>query len=287
MEQYRATLRRRKALNAAADEQVDVTDRLENRTFSEYTLIAEVARYFAGDGVSPFDIGDMLAETEVGLGGLVEAVNMSNDVLHDLIVPAVFQALFEIKAFEDPVEEQIELVKGYNPETNQVPSYTFRAKPHLVASRDFPRYADIRHRTFHLDHYCFDSQPEVDFFEKVLELNDGDKIYFTGMLVHGQSGFRVNYIHPESHTVCNYYPDFLILREDGTTHLVEVKSAWKAEDPIVVAKQEAAERLAEGSRFHYAMLTKEDFDGFLTQDIGWEKFVSQRRSIKALDIGQN
>ncbi|UVI38240.1 TnsA endonuclease N-terminal domain-containing protein [Qipengyuania spongiae] len=286
MEQYRATLRRRKAVNAAAEEQVDVTDRLENRTFSEYTLIAEVARYFAGDGVSPFDIGDMLAETEVGLGRLVHAVNMSNDILHDLIVPTVFQALFEIKTFEDPVEEQIELVKGYNPETNRVPSFTFRAKPHLVASRDFPRYADTRHRTFHLDHYCFDSQPEVDFFEKVLKLNDGDKIYFTGMLVHGQSGFRVNYIHPESHTVCNYYPDFLILREDGTTHLVEVKSAWKAEDPVVVAKQEAAERLAEGSQFHYAMLTKEDFEGFLSAETGWQKFVSQRTASNTLALGQ-
>lgn len=287
MEQYRATLRRRKAVNAAADEQLDVTDRLENRTFSEYTLIAEVARYFAGDGVSPFDIGDMLGETEVGLGRLVEAVNMSNDILHDLVVPAVFQALFEIKTFEDPVEEQIELVKGYNPETNRVPSFTFKAKPHLVASRDFPRYADTRHRTFHLDHYCFDSQPEVDFFEKVLKLNDGDRIYFTGMLVHGQSGFRVNYIHPESHTVCNYYPDFLILREDGTTHLVEVKSAWKAEDPVVVAKQEAAERLAEGSRFHYAMLTKEDFDGYLSAEAGWQKFVSQRTASNTLALGQS
>lgn len=286
MEQYRATLRRRKAVNAGVDEQEDVTERLDNRKFSEYTLIAEIARYFAGDGVSPFDIGAMLDDTEVGLARLVEAVNMSNDILHDLIVPAVFQALFEIKTFEDPVEEQIELVKGYNPETNRVPSFTFRAKPHLVASRDFPKYASTRHRTFHLDHYCFDSQPEIDFFEKVLKLNDGDKIYFTGMLVHGQSGFRVNYIHPESHTVCNYYPDFLILREDGTTHLVEVKSAWKSGDPVVVAKQEAAQRLAEGSRFHYTLLTSDDFDDFLDSDAGWQSFVKRPVAVSGLDLVQ-
>ncbi|WP_017663889.1 DEAD/DEAH box helicase family protein [Porphyrobacter sp. AAP82] len=283
LEQYRATLRRRKAVNAAIDEQEDVTDQLENRQFSEYTLVAEIARYFAGDNVSPFDISAMLEETEVGLSRLVEAVNMSNDVIYDLIVPAVFQALFEIKTFEDPVEEQIELVKGYNPEANRVPSFTFKAKPHLVASRDFPQYATTRHRTFHLDHYCFDSQPELDFFEKVLKLNDGDKIYFTGMLVHGQSGFRVNYIHPESHTVCNYYPDFLILREDGSTHLVEVKSGWKANDPVVVAKREAAERLAEGSRFHYALVTKDDFQDSLSEVSGWQNY-SGPTSAATLDL---
>jgi hypothetical protein len=194
-------------------------------------------------------------------------------VLYDLVLPAVFAALFEIKTFDDPVEEQIELVKGYNPETNRVPSFTFRAKPHLVASRDFPQYSGTRHRTFHLDHYCFDSQPEIDFFEKVLKLTAVDKIYFTGMLVHGQSGFRVNYIHPDSHTVCNYYPDFLILRGDGSTHFVEVKSAWKSDDPVVVAKKEAAERLAADSKFHYALVTKDDFDGFLSEESGWKNYV--------------
>ena len=272
LEQYRATLRRRKAVNAAADVQEDVTDRIENRKFSAYTLVAEVARYFSGDGISPFALGDMLEDTEAGMTKLVEAVNMNNDVLYDLIIPAVFHALFEIRTFEEPEEEEIELVKGYSPTTNQAPSFTFRAKPHLVASRDFPDYVSHRDRTFHLDHYCFDSQPELDFFKKVLKLNDGDRIYFTGMLVHGQSGFRVNYIHPESHTVCNYYPDFLLLREDGSTHLVEVKSGWKSDDPVVVAKREAAERLAEGNRFHYALVTKDDFDAFLNQETGWHRY---------------
>jgi hypothetical protein len=207
---------------------------------------------------------------------LVEAVNMNNDVLYDLIIPAVFHALFEIKAFEEPEEEEIELVKGYNPQTNHVPSFTFRAKSHLVASRDFPEYADGRDRTFHLDHYCFDSQPEFDFFKKVLKLNEGDKIYFTGMLVHGQSGFRVNYIHPESHTVCNYYPDFLVIRADGSTFLVEVKAGWTYDDPVVRAKKEAAERLAEGSRFHYALITKDDFSAFLDNNAGWQNFPGRQ-----------
>lgn len=273
LDHYRATLRRRKAVNAAADSEEDVTDRVENRQFSAYTLVAEAARYFSGDGVSPFDIQAMLEEASVGIDGVVSAVNMSNDVFYDLVIPAIFNALFEIRSFEDPVEEQLELVKGYNSETNRAPSFTFRAKPHLVASHDMPKYGGMGHRTFHLDHYCFDSQPELDFFERVLNLTDGDKIYFTGMLVHGQSGFRVNYIHPESHTVCNYYPDFLITREDGSVHLVEVKSTWKSHDPVVLAKKEAAERLADDSRFHYAMVTKDDFSAFLDENAGWENYA--------------
>jgi hypothetical protein len=286
LEQYRATLRRRNAVNAAPDVQEDVTDRIENRKFSAYTLVAEVARYFSGDGLSPFAIYDMVEDTEAGMARLVDAVNMNNDVLYDLVVPAVFHALFEIRTFQEPEEEEIELVKGYNPQTNHGPSFTFRAKPHLVASRDFPDFADYRDRTFHLDHYCFDSQPELDFFRKVLNLNAGDRIYFTGMLVHGQSGFRVNYIHPESHTVCNYYPDFLVLREDGSTHLVEVKSGWKSNDPVVVAKREAAESLAEGSRFHYALVTKDDFDAFLNDDTGWQRYAgpTSRASSQTADL---
>lgn len=273
LEQYRVKLRRRKAVNASADVEVDVTDQIENRQFSSYTLVAEVARYFSGDGITPFDISDMLENTEVGMTRLVDAVNMANEVLHDLIVPTVFHALFEIKSYEDPVEEAMELVAGYNPGSNHVPTFNFRAKPHLVASRDYPEHRDHWQRTFHLDHYCFDSQPERDFFRQVLELNQADKIFFTGMLVHGQSGFRVNYIHPESHTVCNYYPDFLILREDGSTHLVEVKSGWKANDPVVVAKREAAEKLADDSRFHYALVTKDDFAAFLNQETGWQRYT--------------
>ena len=81
---------------------------------------------------------------------------------------------------------------------------------------------------------------------------------------------------PESHTVCNYYPDFLILRTDGSTHLVEFKSGWKANDPVVVAKTEAAERLAEGSRFHYSLGTKDDFQDFLSEVTVWKNYTGPK-----------
>jgi hypothetical protein len=282
LEQYRAALIRRKAIKGPIVESEDITERLENRVFTSYTLVAELARYFAGDSISPFEIEDILGNSNVGLTRIVDAVNMSNDVFYDLVLPAVFRAIFEIETFSKRTEEQIELVKGYSPETNRIPTFKFRAKPHLVASRDFPEFKVATHRTFHLDHYCFDSQPEMDFFRKALGINDGDKLYFTGMLVHGQSGFSVSYIHPESHTVCNYYPDFLIIRADGSTHLVEVKSAWQAGDPVVLAKQEAARLLAEGNLFHYALVTKDDFDVFFDAKSGWKNYSGPKSPSEVL-----
>lgn len=269
---FRVRIGRGKTIQSSSAAIEDITEEIEKRKFSRLTLVAEIARYFSGDGVSPFLIEEMLERASPPLPKILEAVNVANDVLYDIVVPAVFRALFDIETFKRETEEQIELVKGYNAESNHAPIFRFKAKSHLVAARDYPKYATTRDRTFHLDHYCFDSQPEFDFFEKVLNLDEGDRIYFTGMLVHGQSGFRVNYIHPESHTVCNYYPDFLVVRKSGETFLIEVKSAWQSDDPVVLAKKEAAESLASDNRFHYALLTKDDFEGFLVGGKAWANY---------------
>ena len=40
------------------------------------------------------------------------------------------------------------------------------------------------------------------------------KIYFTGMLTHGQSDFFIRYIDPDSRTVRSYHPDFIFQCEE-------------------------------------------------------------------------
>ncbi|GGB67530.1 DEAD/DEAH box helicase family protein [Henriciella pelagia] len=273
MERYRAGIRRRSNITSQAATTEDITERLENRTFTQFTLVGEIARYFAGDKISPFEVEDLLERASPATDGLVEAVNTANDVLYDVIIPTLFRALFDIESFGNESEEEVELVKGYNSSTNRAPTFQFKAKSHLVAGRDYPEYSKVKDRTFHLDHYCFDSKPEVDFFKRVLKLEADDRIYFTGMLTHGQSGFRVNYIHPDSHTVCNYYPDFLVMRRNGEIYLIEVKAKWQEDDAVVVAKKESAEQLASDNRFHYAMLTESDFSGFLRADDGWKDYA--------------
>lgn len=271
MEQFRVTLERRTHLRDRPTSVEDITDRQSHKTYSRLTLVGELARHFSGDGISPFDIEEALEDIDGGLDALVDAVNKYNDVIYDILVPRLFHAFFEVEKFQRSVDEEVELIRGYNASSNKLPTFTMKAQEHLVARRDYPEFDGLRAKSFHLDAYCFDSNPEVDFFKRVLKDGKTEKIYFTGMLVHGQSGFQVYYIHPESHTVCSYHPDFLVYRDDGKAHLIEIKANWKKEDPVVLAKREAAERLAEGNIFEYALVTAEQFDGFLGEK-GWEQF---------------
>lgn len=84
------------------------------------------------------------------------------------------------------------------------------------------------------------------------------KIYFTGMLTHGQSDFFVQYIDPESNTVRIYYPDFLFEREDEKMVIVEVKGDHQVNDPVVQAKREFAEQMAVASGMTYELIKGSD-----------------------------
>ncbi|WP_179381683.1 DEAD/DEAH box helicase [Jannaschia marina] len=271
MERFRIKLERRTHLKDKASSIEDITERQTHKPYTKLTLIGELARYFSGDDISAFDIEEVLDETDQGLEAILEAVNVANDIIFDILVPHLFHAFFEVKSYQKSEEEEVELIRGYSNKSSRLPAFTFKAQEHLVQRRDYPKYDGTRSRSFHLDTYCFDSAPEVEFFDRVIKSDMTDRIYFTGMLVHGQSGFQVYYIHPESHTVCNYHPDFLVYRTDGKAHLIEVKSNWKKDDPVVLAKKEAAELLAAGNTFEYSLVTREQFDEFLRPD-GWDKY---------------
>ncbi len=108
------------------------------------------------------------------------------------------------------------------------------------------------------------------------QVNSLKKIYFTGMLTHGQSGFFIQYIDLDSHTVRNYYPDFLFQREepDGSLKyvIVEVKADNQVEDAVVQAKKEFAQQMAVASGMEYRILKSSDaatfFCRFLTRMSG-------------------
>lgn len=117
---------------------------------------------------------------------------------------------------------------------------------------------ELANKSFHLDTYCFDSKPERELFWSLLRNGKVQKLYFTGMLTHGQSEFFVQYIDPGSHTIRSYYPDFLFQKENGTYVIVEVKGDDKIEDPIVLAKKEFAEQIAGASGMTYRMIKGSD-----------------------------
>lgn len=265
VDRYRVTVTTHRALNQAPVHSREVTSELSRRDYSEYTLTAELARYFQFDGVSPFDIEEAILTSKDGVERVLWAANLNNRIVYEILVPALFQAMFKIDSFSKTETEDVELIRGYNATSNALPSFRFRAKEHLLAKRDYPDYLATKQKTFHLDAYCFDSKPEREFFSRVLALDTVERIYFTGMLVHGQSGFKVNYIDPESHTVRNYHPDFLVCTRNGKSIIVEVKNEWLFDDPIVEAKQIAARKLASNSMFEYRMLTTKHFEDFYGQ----------------------
>ena len=249
---YRIIQTEEQALGASARNQVittDLTHRREKRAFSQITLVAEISRYL---NKSCLQIESILSATTEGMDRILLSVNEFNELLYDWIIPRLFNELYEITGHEKTEEYEVELVKI--PEEG---FYQLTAAPNLVIrERDVDRqYAP---KSFHLDTYCFDSDPERNLFWNLLKEGKVKKVYFTGMLTHGQSDFYVQYIDPESHTVRSYYPDFLVQKDDGSYVIVEVKGDNKIEDPVVLAKQEFAQQMAVASGMTYKMIRGTD-----------------------------
>lgn len=232
----------------------------EKREFSQFTLVAEIARYlYHPDGVdnlskvSCLEIKKALTESVDGIDNVLEAVNKYNEILYDWVIPRLFNAFYSIESFNKEEEEEIELVK--EPKEG---FYRMKAKAELIANKDDPSYKDYKSKSFHLDNYCFDSNPESYMFSSLLKDEEIEKVWFTGMLTHGQSDFLIRYIDPESHTVRSYYPDFLVKvkTEDGSEKyvIVEVKGDNKIDDEVVKAKADYASQLAGASGMTYQII---------------------------------
>lgn len=238
----------------------DLTEYRVQSGFSPLTLCAEIARYL---NRSPLEIEDILTNSQEGMTEILRSVNQFNELLYDWIIPHLFNALYIVEESEDSEEEEeIELVK--EPEDGY---YTVRSTPDLVVTDDTPESKNHKHKSFHLDTYAFDSNPEHALFWSLLTEKKVKKVYFTGMLTHGQSDFYIQYIDPESHAVRRYYPDFLMQKDDDSWVIVEVKGDNKIDDQIVQAKGEAAKQIATASDMSYKMIAGSDANAERYQDL--------------------
>ena len=114
---------------------------------------------------------------------------------------------------------------------------------------------------FHYTPYNFDSAPEKDFFEKMLnqlqvKTKEIEDIYFTGGLTNtAQTDMYFQYkgIDGKYH---NYFPDFVIVKKDGTFLIVEIKVEGKEEDIEVKSKVKAIRKLEAipENRFKYEII---------------------------------
>lgn len=245
------------AVRAATSRTFDITARREKQIFSRLSLVGEVARYL---NRSPLDVETLLDATNEGTDKLVEIVNDFNELLYDEVVPRLFRMLFDLDEAQQTEEHEVELIKlppsGYYEVT--------AATEKIVRSTDTVLKDAERAKSFHLDTYCFDSNSERTLFWDLLREQRVKKIYFTGMLTHGQSDFFIQYIDPDSHTVRSYYPDFVFLREesDGTEKyiVVEVKGDHQIDNSVVQAKKEFARQVAVASGMEYQIIKSSDAD---------------------------
>lgn len=261
IEKYRLIETQQEGLNVADaarspnNQTFDLTARREKRTFSRMTLVAEVSRYL---NRSPLEIEDLLDSTKEGTDELVAMANEFNELLYDEIIPRLFRLLFDLDEDQKTEEHEVELIKlppnGYYEVS--------AAKDKIVRMSDVKE--SERGKSFHLDTYCFDSNPEQQLFWDLLREQRVKKVYFTGMLTHGQTDFFIQYIDPDSHTVRSYYPDFVFLREeaDGSEKyvIVEVKADNQIDDAVVQAKRDFANQLAVASGMEYHLMKATDAD---------------------------
>jgi hypothetical protein len=169
----------------------------------------------------------------------------------------LFHELYTITTIESSEEYDIELI---NKPKNGF--YEVSGEEEKVARNSDPRAMKVpAEKSFHVDTYCFDSNPERDLFWRLLQDKKVKEVYFTGMLTHGQSDFYVQYIDPESHTVRSYYPDFLVKKDDDTYVIIEVKGEHQMDDSIVKAKKDYAEQLAVASGMSYKMIGGQSVGG--------------------------
>lgn len=238
------------SVTTAAQSQVfsteDLTHLREKRQFSELTLVAEIARYLNKPCLL---IEEVLAQTHEGTPAILKAVNEFNELLYDWVIPRLFSLLYDITKLEKTEAYEVELIK--DPEKGY---YEVTAAEDKVIKRQDVQSAVVS-KSFHLDTYCFDSLPERELFLKLLYAAEVQKVYFTGMLTHGQTEFFVQYIDPISHTVRSYYPDFIFQKNDDTYVIVEVKADNETDDLVVLAKKEFAEQMAIASGMTYRMIT--------------------------------
>ena len=117
----------------------------------------------------------------------------------------------------------------------------------LFDGEDLPDQHDL---SFHYAPYNFDTKPEREFFEVILDslntsVEDVEVFLFTGGLTDPKkTDFHFEYkgVDDNYH---RYFPDFVIVKKSGEFYIVEIKSERDRLNPTVEAKRKAVEHLAE------------------------------------------
>lgn len=251
LDKYKITISKRTIddLTKVVGGRKDITDIKEQRKFSVFTLVGEIARYL---NMKPLELKNILLTLTESLESICQRVNEHNELLYDEVIPRLFKEIYEVKEYTHEENITLELVK--DPKAKGEDCYSVAYKKGMLASYNDEKFENFRSKSFNVDNYCFDSVPESDMFWNLLTDERLTKVWFTGMLTAGQTEFVINYIDPESNTVRSYYPDFLVQKEDGSYVIIEVKGEHMIDSAVVQAKKEYAKQIATANNMDYIIV---------------------------------
>lgn len=242
-----------------------VKDRTNEKGKVEYsvlTLVAEISRYL---NINPIRIEVMLEQTKEGLQQILDCVNEFNELLYDVVIPRLFKAIYDQEVEKETIEKEVQLI--IPPAVGGLSFYEIAEGKGGTALYSTTQ-EEFRNKSFNLDTYTFDSNPEHALFWDLLKDEGVEKIYFTGMFTDkSKTEFYFQYIDPDSYALRNYYPDFLVQLKNGQYVIVEVKGDHQYEDPTVLAKAKAAKEYASMSDIEYRMIKGTDADAHLYQHL--------------------
>jgi len=224
--------------------------KIEQKIYSLYELVFEISRYL---NINPLKIEKLVRDCVDGVEIILKLVNDYNAIIHDELIPRTFNYFYEDRYSTESISKEVELINSLGKN-----EFEFYVKPELLITVNEPSLSKYKDKSFHVDKYCFDSKPELEFFLQYIKNQSIKEVYFTGMFTGKSNGLTVQYIDPESYMVRNYYPDFIALHQDGHYEIIEVKGDNMIDNQVVEAKFYAALELAEDSNMDYNMYRSSD-----------------------------
>ncbi len=203
------------------------------RCYNSYSLVEEAARF---TGLPCLEVERILRQSDDGIDSVLDYVNRENALLHDVVIPAIQDALFEYEEKSGSSEEEVALAANF-----PVERYVSGDQERLVMRPD-----GGRERSYHLDHYIFDSGEERRLFEMLLTHERVEEVYFTGGITDpAHNEFYIEYYDGQAGRWRRYFPDFFLKFADDGWMVIEVKRQDQTEHPNVKAKDDAARQVFE------------------------------------------
>ena len=110
LDRYRITVSRRTIddLSKVVGGRQDISDIKEQRKFSPYTLVGEIARYL---NMKPLELKAIMLTLTESIESICDRVNEFNDLLYDEVIPRLFKEIYEVKEYKNEETVTLELVK--------------------------------------------------------------------------------------------------------------------------------------------------------------------------------